>query len=436
MTPEIMTLMVFSILIIGIAMGVPIAFVLAGIGVIFTFILWGPVGMVMITTHLYSAGLNAILIAVPLFIFMANILEKSDIADDLYKAMHLWFSRIPGGLASGTVIICAIFASMAGISGVATITMGLIAIPSMLKRHYSKNIAVGTVAAGGALGILIPPSIIAVIYGSITETSVGSLFTAGVIPGIIMALIFIVYITVRAIINPAIAPAEKEKFTLKEKLISLKGVVLPFLLILSVLGTIYGGVATVSEAAAFGAFGALFCCAIKKKLNWKIVHSCLWRTFTMTVMVIWITFGAHCFTSIYSLGGASAFVLNLVQGWDISPLVMVWLMMGIWLILGCVLDPMGMLLITIPIFAPIIRSFGFDMIWFGILFIINCEMAYITPPFGFNLFYMRSVVPPDISMVDIYRSIIPFVVLQFFCLLLIIYFPQIALWLPSTMMAK
>ena len=436
MTPEIMTFLVFGVLIFGIAMGVPIAFVLAGVGVLFTFILWGPVGMVMITTHLYSAGLNAILIAVPLFIFMANILEKSDIADDLYKAMHLWFSRIPGGLASGTVIICAIFASMAGISGVATITMGLIAIPSMLKRDYSKNIAVGTVAAGGALGILIPPSIIAVIYGSITETSVGSLFTAGVIPGLGMALIFIVYITVKAILDPASAPAEKENFTLKEKFVSLKGVILPLILILSVLGTIYGGVATVSEAAAFGAFGALICCAIKKNLSWKIIDSCLSRTFTMTVMVIWITFGAHCFTSVYSIGGASAFVLNLVQGWDISPIIMVWLMMAIWLILGCVLDPMGMLLITIPIFAPIIKSFDFNMVWFGILFIIMCEMAYITPPFGFNLFYMRSVVPRSISMTDIYRSIFPFVLLQFICLILIIYFPQIALWLPSTMMTK
>ena len=429
-----MTLVVFSILIMGILLALPIAFVLAGIGVVFTYLLWGTDGLIMTTTTLYGSGMDFILIAVPLFVLMANFLEVSDLADDLYKAMYTWVGGIPGGLASGTVVICAIFAAMAGISGVATVTMGLIAIPSMLKRGYQSDLAVGTVASGGALGILIPPSIIAIVYGSITETSVGGLFMAGMVPGILLALLFICYITIRAFMQPSIAPPVKEKFSFMDKIRAIKSVIFPFSLILVVLGTIYSGIATPTEAAAVGALGSIICCLLRKKLTWDVANKALWRTFLMTVMVIWIVFGASCFTSIYTLGGASAFVTSLVQGWNLSPYAMLWLMMIIWIILGCLLDPMGMLLITIPIFIPIVESLGFDKIWFGILFIITCEMAYITPPFGFNLFYMKAVVPPEIGMGDIYRSVAPFVVVQLICLIMVIYWPQLALWLPSLML--
>ncbi len=303
----------------------------------------------------------------------------------------------------------------------------------MLKLGYHKNLAVGTVAAGGALGILIPPSVPAVVYGSITETSVGALFMAGVVPGILLSLMFVVYITVRVILQPSLAPPIKERFTLLEKVKELKGVIAPFVLILFVLGSIYTGICTPTEAAAVGAFGAMVACSLQKKLTWKVINISLWRTLTMTVMVIWIVFGASCFTTIYTLGGASAFVTSLVQGWDISPIGMLWLTAIIWIVLGCLLDPMGMLLITIPVFFPIIKALGIDPVFFGVLFIINSEMAYVTPPFGFNLFYLKSVVPSDVSIGDIYRSVIPFVLVQFACLILVMYFPKLALWLPSMM---
>jgi tripartite ATP-independent transporter DctM subunit len=433
MEPWLMTVIVFGVLLVGIALALPIAFVLAGIGVVFTYILWGPSGVVMVTTTLRGSGMDFILLAVPLFILMANFLEASDLASDLYDAMYIWIGGLPGGLASGTVVICAIFAAMAGISGVATVTMGLIAVPSMLRLGYDKKLAVGTVAAGGALGILIPPSIPLVIYGSITETSVGALFMGAMIPGILLAILFIIYVTVRSIFQPSLAPAVKMKSTLREKLKALKSVIYPFSLIIIVLGTIYSGICTPTEAAAVGALGAMVCAALRKKLTLKVINTALWKTFTMTVMVIWIVFGASCFSSVYTLGGASEFMISLVQGWNISPIAMVWLMMVIWLMLGCLLDPMGMLLITIPVFVPIIKSLGLDPVWFGVLFVINCEMAYITPPFGFNLFYMKAIVPKSVTMGDIYRSIIPFVFVQFFLLALCIYFPKLVLWLPSVM---
>jgi len=436
MEPWIMTIVLFSLLLIGIAAGLPIAFVLSGIGAVFTFFLWGPKGLLMTTTMLISAGMDFILIAIPLFVLMANFLQASDLADDLYRAMYTWVGKIPGGLASGTVIICAIFAAMAGITGVATVTMGLIAIPSMMKRGYHNGLAIGTVAAGGALGVLIPPSVIAVVYGSITESSVGALFMGGMVPGLVLSLMFIAYVTIRATLNPSIAPPIEENFSLREKLKEVKSVIFPFSLIIAVLGSIYTGIATPTEAAAIGALGAMLCCALRKKLTWALLNLALWRTFMMSVMVIWIIFGAACFTSIYAIGGAADFVVGLVKGLDIGPMGTLWLMMIIWIVLGCLLDPMGMLLITIPIFFPIAKAFGFDPVWFGILFIVNSEMAYLTPPFGFNLFYMKAVVPPEIGMGDIYRAVVPFVMIQFLMLAFLIYFPQLALWLPSVMMKQ
>jgi len=431
--PWLVTLILFSSLVIGIALGFPIAFVLAGIGVIFTFILWGTQALLMLPSMLYAEGTSFLLIAVPLFVLMANFLEASDIADDLYQAMYYWLGFLPGGLASGTVLICAIFAAMAGISGVATITMGLIAIPSMLKRNYSKKLALGTVSAGGALGILIPPSIIAVIYGSITGTSVGRLFMGGIIPGILLSLFFIAYITLLALINPKMAPPLKEKHPLKEKLILLKGLIFPLGLIILVLGSIYGGIATPTEAAAIGAFGAMLCCIVRKKFTWELLQTAVWRTFKITVMAIWIVFGAACFTSIYSIGGASEFILGLIQGLQVLPIIILIFMLLIWLVLGMFLDPLGMLLITVPVFVPIATTLGFDPLWFGILFIISSESAYITPPFGFNLFYMKAIVPESVTMLDIYLSIIPFVFLQLLLMVLVVIFPDIALWIPNMM---
>lgn len=430
-----MTLIIFACLFVGLICGLPIAFTLGGIGAIFLFCLQGPGGLFIVASGLFEKAGSFILVAAPLFVLMANFLEVSDIADDLYSTMYRWTINLPGGLASGTVVICAIFAAMAGISGVATITMGLIAIPSMLKRNYDKRLVVGTVSAGGALGILIPPSVIAVLYGSLASVSVGRLFMGGMIPGILLAVIFIVYITLRCRIQPHLGPPGDETFSWKEKLTSLKYVILPVLLILLVLGTIYFGICTPTEAAGVGAFGSLICLIYYRKFNWDNLRKALLSTFNITSMCIWIIFGAHCFSAAYSMIGAGDFMLSLVSGTGLPPIVYIIIMQLIWFVLGCLLDPIGMLMVTLPVFLPLVISLGYDPIWFGVLFIINCEMAYITPPFGFNLFYMKSIVPKEISLKDIYWSVLPFVGCQALLLILCVIFPKLILWLPDTMFA-
>jgi tripartite ATP-independent transporter DctM subunit len=432
MSPFLVTILLFGLILVGIALGIPIAFVLSGIGVIFTFILWDVQGLSMISSFLFTEGTSYILISLPLFVLMANFLEVSGLADELYEAIYIWTAKIPGGLASGTVVICAIFAAMSGISGVATVSMGLIA---MLKRGYNKKLVVGTVGAGGALGILIPPSVIAIIYGSVTDVSIGQLFMGGVIPGIILAGVFIAYISIRCFLQPHMGPPINEVFSWRERFLCLKSLVFPTAIIALVLGTIYTGVVTPTESAAMGASGSLVCCILLGKFTLEKMKKALLRTMNLTVMVMWIIFGATCFSSIYTVGGASQFMLNAISGWGISPMGIVWIMMIIYLILGCFIDPAGIVLITVPIFVPIIVAAGLDPMWFGILFILSSEMAYLTPPFGFNLFYLRAVVPKEVTMADIYGSILPFVCCQFAVMVLVMYVPQLALWLPGTMIS-
>jgi tripartite ATP-independent transporter DctM subunit len=427
----LLTLLMFGLMLVGLAIGIPIAFALSGTAIIFTMALWGPQGLISVPSFIFSEGSSWVLLAVPLFVLMANLLEVSGLAEEMYDAMYRWFGGMPGGLASGTVVICAIFAAMAGTSGVATVTMGLIALPSMLKYGYDKKLAVGTIAAGGALGILIPPSVPAVIYASITGVSVGGLFAGGMVPGLLLSAIFIIYITVRSIIQPKLAPRIEVKFSWGERLLALKNVISPLVLVIIVLGSIYTGVCTPTEAAGLGAFGSIVVCAMHRKLTWGNVQKAAWRTLNLTTMVIWIVFGAACFVSIYTVSGASEVIIKAAMSLPVPPLVVIFIMQFVWFILGMIMDPAGMCMITVPVFLPIVEALGFDPLWFGVLFIVNSEMAYLTPPFGFNLFYMRAVSPPEITTLDIYRSMTPFIGLQALLLVIIIFVPDVVLWLPS-----
>jgi len=432
----IVTILLFGCLILGLLLGMPLAFTFGGVSIVFTILLWGTDALSLIPLTAYEDVNNYILLAVPLFVFMANILEHSGIAENLYEMMHRWMGRISGGLAMGTIVICAIFAAMAGISGVATITMGLIALPSMLSRGYSKRMAVGSISAGGTLGILIPPSVIMILYAFLTEESVGQLFIAGIFPGILITLLFIFYIGIRCLINPQLGPPIQEKVDLREKLISLRAVVLPIMLILLVLGVIYMGICTPTEASAVGAIGAVVCAAIHRKLAWKVFTQSMERTLLLTCMVMWILIGATCFTQLYTALGAPDMLNNMIAGLEVSRWTIIALMMMVFFILGMFMDPAGIIMICTPVFIPIVKMLGFNTIWFGILFTINMEMGYITPPFGFNLFYMRAIVPEGVTMVDIYRSIIPFVFLEMLGLMLVIVFPELATWLPSQMIRQ
>jgi len=432
----LLTLIVFSALVVLLAIGIPIAFAMLAIAAVGIYFTWGPQGLLVLFNTAYAEGTSYLLLAVPLFIFMANILKFSGLADKLYEVVYRWMGGLRGGLAMGTVVICAIFAAMAGISSVATISMGLIALPSMLQRNYNKVMAVGCINAGGALGILIPPSILMILYGNMAEVSIGRLFAGGMLPGILLAIIFVVYIGVRCFFQKNLGPAITEKYKWRDKFRSLKGVVFPIGLVVLVLGVIYTGVATPTEAAGVGAGGAVLTALIHRQLTWARMWQALKDTLRLTVMVFWIIIGAVSFTTFLAYAGIQDMLQEAIMAMEINRWIILIAIQLIFFVLGMFLDPAGIILLTTPIFVPIINQLGFDPLWFGILFIINMEMAYITPPFGFNLFILKSVVPPQITMADIYRSVGPFVILQAICLAMVMIWPEIATWLPSIMVTK
>lgn len=432
----LLTLIVFSSLVILLAIGIPIAFAMLAIAAVGIILTWGPQGLLVLFNTAYAEGTSYLLLAVPLFIFMANILKFSGLADKLYEVVYRWMGGLRGGLAMGTVVICAIFAAMAGISSVATISMGLIALPSMLQRKYDKVMAVGCINAGGALGILIPPSILMILYGNMAEVSIGRLFAGGMLPGILLAAIFVIYIGVRCFFQKDLGPAVTERYTWGDKFRSLKGVILPVSLVVLVLGVIYTGVATPTEAAGVGAGGAVLTAMIHRQLTMARMWQALKDTLSLTVMVFWIIIGAVSFTTFLAYAGIQDMLQEAIVSMDINRWIILIAIQLVFFVLGMFLDPAGIILLTTPIFVPIINHLGFDPLWFGVLFIINMEMAYITPPFGFNLFILKSVVPPQVTMADIYRSVGPFVLLQALCLAMVMLWPEIATWLPSIMVTK
>ena len=433
---ELFTLIIVASLLITLAIGLPLCFTLGGIAIIFTIGFWGPKGLLMAASTAYSVGTNDVIICVPLFIFMGTMLQCSGIADDLYGAMHRLLGPVNGGLAVGTVFISTVFAAMAGISAVATVTMGLIALPAMLKRGYHKSLAMGCIAGGGALGILIPPSITMILYALLANESVGKLFAGGVVPGIMLSVMFIGYILIRCRLQPHLAPAitSDEKLSFADKLKVLKTVIYPAILIFLVLGTIYLGIATPTEASGIGALGSVLVVILKKRFSWKTFRDACDGSLRLSVMSLWIVIGSSCFSAIYNAAGSQDLVTEVIANMPGGRWMVFAALQATYFVLGTFLDPTGIVLLCTPIFVPVIIKLGFDPAWFGITFIINMEMAYLTPPFGFNLFYLRSIVPEGITMTDIYRSVIPFIIIQMICLILVAMFPQLALWFPKLVM--
>lgn len=429
----LLTVLLFSLMLLLLVLGLPIAFALGGSAVILGLFTLGPSSLFLTTTSVLNNIRTIVLIAVPLFIFMGNLLKASGLAEDLYLAAEKWIGGVRGGLAVGTVVICTIFAACTGVSGAATVTMGLIALPSMLRRRYDKRLALGCVMAGGALGQLIPPSLLFILYGFLANESVGRLFASGVVPGFILSGLFITYTLVACRIKSELGPATppQERGNWKEKFISLKSVILPILLIVVVLGSIFSGFATPTEASAIGAFGALVLVAINRRLNWINMKEALYSTLSLSAMVMWIVVGATAFTAVFTAAGGSELVKNLLLQTNVPPLGMIVIMQLTLFILGMFLDPTGILLLTVPIYLPVIRELGFNPVWFGALFIVNMEMAFITPPYGVNLFYIKGIAPQEVSTADIYSSAFVFVAVQATALILILLFPDLALWLPN-----
>ena len=435
--PEWLTIILFGTLVILLLAGLPLVFALGGTATLFTIFIWGPGALAILANRTYMSMSMFMLVAVPMFIFMGAMLQKSGIAEDLYDLMYHWMGGLKGGLAAGTVLICTLFAAMVGISGAATTSMGLLALPSMLKRGYKKEIAIGCISAGGALGILIPPSVLMIVLALFARLSVGKLFIGGVLPGLLLCGLFVSYILIRSFIQKDIAPGvpKEERLPFHQKMMLITSLIIPIGLIFAVMGSIFFGFATPSEASAIGALGAIICAAIKRQLTWKNFVDALFVCLRLSCMVIWIVFAASVFTALYAITGAADLIgeMLLSVGGHWGPIIA---MQAIFLVMGMFFDPTGIVLLTTPIFFPVVVELGFDPLWFGILFIINMEMAFLTPPFGFNLFYMKAVVPPGVTMMDIYKSSTPFVVLQLIGLIICMIFPGIVTWLPYLMLGK
>lgn len=443
MSVPLITILMFGLMVLLLLSGLPLTFGLGAIGLGFSIWLWGgPASAATVIFTTYNVMKMFILVAIPLFIFMGVVLELSGIADDLYETVYKWMGGLRGGLGMGTIIICAVIAAMVGVSGAATVTMGLIALPSMLKRGYNKTMITGGIQAGGALGFLIPPSVVAIIYCLLARVSVGKLFCSGIGPGLMLALFYIIYIGIRCSLQPEMGPAlsPEERANWREKFISLRGLILPFILIFTVLGFIIFGITSPTEASAVGAAGALVCAAIHRRLTWATLKEAVLRTARITGAVMWIVVGALAFSTVYNGLGAVEMVEGFITALPVSPLGILVMMQLSFFILGCFLDDTAILFITCPVYVPLAVDLGFDPIWFGILYIINMQMAFITPPFGYCLFYMLGIVkdlyrtgriPVEITIGDVYRSVWPFVALQALGLVMVIIFPQIAMWLPN-----
>jgi tripartite ATP-independent transporter DctM subunit len=436
MSIGIIAVLMFLLLILLMIVGLPIAFCLGSVGIIFTYFFWGPASLALVSTNLYGFMSDFILLAIPLFVFMANMLQHSGVAENLYETMHKWFGPVRGGLAIGTVAICAVIAAMSGLSAAGTLSTGIVALPAMMKRKYDKSIAIGSVSAGGALGALIPPSVPMVVYSFLASVSVGRMFLGGILPGIMLSLFYILYISIRSLVSPDLCPALKseERASWDEKIKALKLVILPILLIAAVLGSIFTGMATPTEAAAVGAFGSIICSLINGKLTWYNLRDSAYGTLKLTAMLMWIMAAAAVFNSIFTGLGASQLISETLVKFELSPWLIIIGMQFTLFLLGMIMDPNGIMMITIPIYVPIITTLGFDPVWFGILYIINIEIAYLTPPFGWNIFYLKSIAPEGITLLDIYKSVIIFVALQIVGLLLVMIFPQLALMLPDIVM--
>ncbi len=432
MSLELITLLYFSCLFLVLFMGLPVAFGLGGTAVLFAAI-FSPRSLLAIPSAFYYTPWNSILVTVPLFLFMGSLIRYSGIADAAYSAVYKLIGHIAGGLAIGTVQVCTIFAAVTGITPPATITMGQIAYPSMMRFGYHRTIAIGSIASGGALGALIPPSVPFIFYGLLAKESIGDLFLGGVLPGLMLAFFYAVYIGVRCHFQPHLGPPlpADQRFTTAEKVRSVLDIWPFVLLIVIVLGSIWGGIATPAESASFGAAGALVINILYRQLTWQIFKDSLFSTLKLCGMGFWILIGANIYLNIFNALGSQDLLTELVLGMPGGTIGILAMMMLIVLILGMVMDDWAIIMLCTPIFLPILNELGVNKVWFGVMFVVNIQVAYLSPPFGFVLFWIKGVLPPDVTMGDIYRSVWPFIMLQLLGLILIFLFPQLALWLPD-----
>ncbi len=427
---EILAIVLFVCIFILILSGYPVAFTLGGLSVLFGLAVLGPDFFNFLPSRIMGTVTNVVLLAVPLFIFMGIMLEKSGLAESLLETMAMLFGTIKGGLAISVVIVGALLAASTGIVGATVITMGLISLPTMLKRGYSPELATGTIASSGTLGQIIPPSVVLVLLGSVLNVSVGDLFAAALIPGFLLVLCYILYIVIYAQIYPEKAPSmpAEEIATFRGTgfmMRVIKAFLLPLLLIVAVLGSILAGIASPTEASAIGALGATILTIIQGKFSWTVLKEVMQETTHLTTMVFTILIGATTFALVFRGMGGDDYLIDLIEGANLSPMAFLFLVMLVVFIAGFFIDFIEIIFIIVPVVAPIFVNYDMNLVWIGILLALNLQTSFLSPPFGFSLFYLKGVAPEGITTQHLYRGIIPFVLIQVVFLVVVILFPEV-----------
>jgi len=435
MSYEAIALLMFASMMLMLMTGQRVFAAIGSVAVIAALLLWGEGGIEIAFSQSIKLMKWYPLLTLPLFIYMGYMLSESGIADDLYRMFHVWFGPLNGGLAVGTVVLMVAISAMNGLSVAGMAIGATIALPELLRRGYDKIMVTGVIQAGSSLGILVPPSVVLVLYGMIARQPVGQLWLAGALPGLMMAAMFVVYIVIRCRLQPNLGPAlprEERSVPMREKLRLLRAGILPLLIFFSMTGLFLMGVTSLVESAAVGATAATLAALVKGRLTGHVVEETLRKTLGISCMFMWIILAALCFGAVFDgLGAVRAIEGFFIGRLGLGPWEILILMQLSFLLMGTFLDDTAMLVIVAPLYVPLVKMLGFDLIWYGVLYTITCQIAYMTPPFGYNLFLMRAMSPPEIGLMDIYRSIVPFVLVMMLALALVMAFPQIALWLPD-----
>jgi tripartite ATP-independent transporter DctM subunit len=440
MSYEFIAIMMFSSMMVMLLTGQRVFGAIGFVAVVAALFLWGDGGSEMA----FSAAIKLMkwypLLTLPLFIYMGYMLSESGIADDLYQMFHVWMGPLKGGLAIGTIGLMVVISAMNGLSVAGMAIGATIALPELLRRGYDKIMVTGVIQAGSSLGILVPPSVVLVLYGMIARQPIGQLWLAGALPGLFMACLFVVYIAVRCWLQPNLGPPlpkEERQIGWGEKLKLLQAGILPLLIFFFMTGLFVMGVTSLVESSAVGAVSATLAALFRGRLTLQVLHDTVRKTLGISCMFMWIIMAALCFGAVFDgLGAVRAIGSLFMEQWGLSPWEILIMMQLSYILLGMFLDDTAMLVIVAPLYVPLVKVLGFDLIWYGVLYTITCQIAYMTPPFGYNLFLMRAMAPPEISLGDIYRSIVPFVLVMCLGLGVVMLYPEMALWLPGLVYAN
>lgn len=431
-------LLMFPALFLLIFLGFPVAFALMSVAFVFGVMTFEMAAFFQFTQKVEGVATNFVLAAVPLFVFMGAMLERSGIAESLFEAVHLWTRRLPGGLAVGTVVMCIIFAASTGVIGATETVVGLLAIPAMMRYRYKHSLISGTICAGGSLGTIIPPSVVVVVLGPIANVSIGDLMVGMIFPGLILSSLYIVYILILCTVDrdagPVVPPSDDDPDLKTKLVITVKALLPPIFMIVAVLGSIMFGIAAPTEAAALGALGAILLTVVYRRFTLAAFGEALIKTLTVTAMIMLILLGGSLFTGVFAATGGMGVMRDLLDAVNLGPWGLLFLFLGIVFLAGFFLEWISILLIFVQLFMPFVIGAGFDPLWFCMLILVMIQTSYLTPPMAPAIFYLRGISPPEITLPQMYRGVLPFIGLQVVALTIVILFPETATWLPDQLL--